>query len=232
MHFFVSVRVCVCVCVCVPWPNFKTKKQSQVIFGYAAFLYVHMILHRYKFFLLYISLSVYKCLTRSMFILKKPIIKQWFLASKPGLLVFIFLESDVEENIDSILKCFKFHYNSTKFLFQFTHKISNCLKNKIFTDFEDKLDSETFGGVKGGKIYLRNSFNFTFVFEEEDSIIFFINGIIEVLPSIILPNQSETQWFLKNTFEESSLFFKAHENFINQWKYMSVLQNSNNNDQE
>lgn len=167
-----------------------------------------------------------------MFILKIPIFKQWFVVSKPGLLAFTYLDTLSESNdFDFNSKCFIFQYNYIKHLLSFLHRATKCLNNEKDSDFEEKLDTKTYGGFKNGKIYFKN-INCDFVFEEDDTFILFISGLIYVLPSLILPNKTEVQWFLKNSFDEDTLFFKVHEKFITQWQLLIVLHNKLNNDKE
>lgn len=164
-----------------------------------------------------------------MFLLKKPIFQQWFFVSKPGLIALIWLESDSE---DFNSTCLKFHYHSCKHLLLFLYKTVKLLKTKEKSFFEEKIDSETFGGMKNGKVYFRNSADFELVFEHDDFFFLFISGLADVLPSIILPNKSETKSFINNCFEEDTLFFKAHETFIKYYRMLLVLQNKVDNDKK
>ncbi len=145
------------------------------------------------------------------------------MVTKPGLLAFTCLKNSTE-NCNSIL--FEFHYNSCEFLALFLKKVSKNLKDGNFKEFEDQIDSDTFGGIKNEKVYLRNALDSEFVFQDEDTLFFFITGVAELLPSIILPNTSETQNFLKDSFEGNSLFFNTHKTFINYWRCIKILRNN------
>ena len=154
-----------------------------------------------------------------MFLLKKPIYREWFLVSTPGKLVFLHLESE-EDQISS--NCFKFHYNYTTHLFNFLHKsVKQLNEEKNKKDFEISIDEETFAGIKNSKVFLRNCFNFEFVFKEDDIFVFFLSAIVDLWPSIILPNEKETKYFLDNTFSEQSFFFLTHKPFIENWKKLN-----------
>lgn len=158
-----------------------------------------------------------------MFLLTKPITDQWLLVSKPGQILFTYCD-----NINSVQtsKTFAFHYQNCEQLFRFLQRAVDLLKNNNKTDsFEEQTGEKTFCGVDSGQIYFRNAEDFKFLFQDELWFYALISGVVDIFPSVILPNKEETQYFLDNIFDTKSFFYNTHRDFIKYWQLIRVLSN-------